>query len=45
MKKPSAYDPRKILGMAYEGEKFVDTTVQSGKQICLLYYRSGSFTQ
>lgn len=34
--KPSAYDPRKILGMAYEGEKFVDTTVQSGNKY--VYY-------
>jgi uncharacterized lipoprotein YddW (UPF0748 family) len=34
--KPSAYDPRKILGMAYQGEKFVDTTVQSGNRY--VYY-------
>lgn len=34
--KPSAHDPRKILGMAYEGEKFVDTTVRSGNRY--VYY-------
>ena len=34
--KPSAHDPRKILGMAYEGEKFVDTTIQVGKRY--IYY-------
>lgn len=34
--KPTAHDPRKILGMAYEGERFVDMTVQSGKRY--VYY-------
>lgn len=34
--KPSAHDPRKIIGMCYEGEKFVDTTIKSGDRY--VYY-------
>jgi uncharacterized lipoprotein YddW (UPF0748 family) len=34
--KASAYDPRRIIGMCHEGEKFVDKTVQPGKRY--VYY-------
>lgn len=34
--KPTAHDPRKIVGMCYEGEKFVDTSVTSGQRY--VYY-------
>lgn len=34
--KPSAHDPRKIIGMAFEGEKFVDMTIQVGERY--VYY-------
>ncbi len=34
--KASAHDPRRILGMCYEGEKFVDMTAESGKRY--VYY-------
>jgi uncharacterized lipoprotein YddW (UPF0748 family) len=34
--KPTAHDPRKIIGMCYEGEKFVDTSIVSGQRY--VYY-------
>ncbi len=34
--KPTAHDPRKIIGMCFEGEKFLDTSVTSGQRY--VYY-------
>jgi uncharacterized lipoprotein YddW (UPF0748 family) len=34
--RPTAHDPRKILGMCYEGEKFVDNSVVTGQRY--VYY-------
>jgi uncharacterized lipoprotein YddW (UPF0748 family) len=34
--KATAYDPRRIIGMCYEGEKFIDKTVQPGQRY--VYY-------
>ena len=33
---PTAHDPRKIVGMCYEGEKFIDTSVTYGQRY--VYY-------
>jgi uncharacterized lipoprotein YddW (UPF0748 family) len=34
--KATAYDPRRIIGMCYEGEQFIDKTVQPGQRY--VYY-------